>query len=56
MERLKKKVFLFLANKLVEKIPDSRNGKEHYRSFLRKRSRKSVFTQHPKTRHKLSRL
>ena len=37
---MKKK--LFLANKLMEKIPDLRNAKEHYQSFLRKKDRKSV--------------
>ena len=33
---------LFLANKLIEKITDSRNAKEHYQSFIRKNPTKSV--------------
>ena len=33
---------LFLANKLIEKIPDPRNAKEHYQSFIRKKNAKSV--------------
>ena len=33
---------MLLANKLIEKIPDSCNAKEHYQSFLRKKSTKSV--------------
>ena len=41
MERLKKKMRLY-ANKLIEKIPDPRNGKEHYQSFIRKKTTKSV--------------
>ena len=40
MKHLKKK--LFLANKLIEKITDSRNAKEHYQSFIRKNPTKSV--------------
>ena len=36
MKRLKKKDLLLLANKLIEKVPDPRNAKEHYQSFLRK--------------------
>ena len=36
----KKKDLLLLANKLIEKIPDSRNAKEHYQSFLRKKNTK----------------
>ena len=31
-----------MANKLIEKIPDPRNAKEHYQSFIRKKYRKSV--------------
>ena len=31
-----------LANKLIEKIPDPRNAKEHYQSFTRKKNTKSV--------------
>ena len=42
MKRLKKKDLLLLANKFIEKIPDPRNPKEHYQSFVRKKNRKSV--------------
>ena len=43
-----------LANKLIEKVPDPRNAKEQYESFLRTKSRKSVnqseiITYQPKT-------
>ena len=43
-----------LANKSVEKVPDARNAKEHYQSFIRKKNRKSVkqseiITYQPKT-------
>ena len=30
MKRLKRKDLLLLANKLIEKLPDPRNAKEHY--------------------------
>ena len=40
MKRLKKKDLLLLVNKLKEKIPDSRNAKEHYQSFIRKKKKK----------------
>ena len=33
---------LWLSNKSIEKIPDSRNAKEHYQSFIRKKNTKSV--------------
>ena len=33
LKRLKKKDLLLLANKLVEKIPDPSNAKEHYKSL-----------------------
>ena len=36
----KKKDFLLLANKLMEKIPNPHNAKEHYLSFIRKKNRK----------------
>ena len=36
MKHVKKKL-LFLANKLIEKIPDSCNTKEHYQSFTTKK-------------------
>ena len=42
MKRLKRKDLLLLANKLMEKVPDSCNAKEHHKSFLRKKNRKSV--------------
>ena len=31
-----------LANKLIEKLPDLCNTKEHYQSFIRKKNTKSV--------------
>ena len=31
-----------LTNKLIKKIPDPRNAKEHYQSFIRKKNTKSV--------------
>ena len=34
MKRLKRKDLLLLANKLIEKVPDPRNAKEHYETFL----------------------
>ena len=39
---LKKKDLLLLTNKLIEKIPDPCNVKEHYQSFTRKKNTKSV--------------
>ena len=42
MKHLKEKDLLLLANKEIEKVPDPRNAKEHYQSFLRKKNRKSV--------------
>ena len=42
MKRLKRKDLLLLANKLIDKVPDSCNAKEHYESFLGKKTRKSV--------------
>ena len=42
MKRLKKKDLLLLANKLIEKIRDPRNAKEHYQSFIRKKNTKSL--------------
>ena len=41
MEHLKRKDLFLLANKLIENVPDPRNAKEHYESFLRKKNRKS---------------
>ena len=54
MKRLKRKHFLLLATKLIEKILDPRNAKEHYQSFIRKKNTKLVkqlklITYHPKT-------
>ena len=40
MKCLKRKDLLLLANKLIEKVPDPRNAKEHYESFLRKKKQK----------------
>ena len=42
MKRLKQKDLLLLANKLMEKIPDPQNAKEHYQLFIKKKNRKSV--------------
>ena len=38
----RKKDLLLLENRLIQKVPDPRNAKEHYESFLRKKNRKSV--------------
>ena len=51
---LEKKDLLLHASKLIEKVPDPRNAKEHYQSFIRKKNRKSVkqseiITYQPKT-------
>ena len=53
-KKKKKKGLLLLATKLTVKLPDPRNAKEHYQSFIRKKNTKSVkqskiITQHPKT-------
>ena len=40
MKPLKRKDLLLLANKLIEKIPDPCNAKEHYQSFLKKEKQK----------------
>ena len=45
---------LLLANKLIEKIPDPRNSRKYYQSFVRKKNTKSVkqsetITNQPKT-------
>ena len=42
MKRLKRKDLLLLANKLIVKVTDPRNGKEHYESCLIKKNIKSV--------------
>ena len=44
---MKKKDLLLIANKLIQKIPDPQNVKEHYQSFIRKKNTKSV--KQPKT-------
>ena len=54
MKHLTKKDLLSLANKLIKNIPDPRNAKEHYQSFIIKKNRKSVkqseiITYQPKT-------
>ena len=66
---LKRKYLLLFTNKLIEKILDPRNAKQHCQSFIRKKKRKSVkkkiknnyyvdiksvLTVHPQTSHKLS--
>ena len=33
---------MLLANKLIRKIPDPRNAKEHYQLFIRKKNIKSL--------------
>ena len=50
---------LVLANKLLEKIPNPCNAKEHHQSFIKKKNSKSVKqskinTHQSKTSHKLS--
>ena len=42
MKCLKKKDLSLLTNKLIERIPDARNAKDHYHSFIRKKIRKSI--------------
>ena len=42
MKHLKRKYLLLLANKLIEKMSDHCNAKEHYQAFWRKKHRKSV--------------
>ena len=59
MKRLKRKALLLLATKLIEKTPDPHNGKEQYRSFIRKKNAKPVkqsktITQEPKSFEKLN--
>ena len=38
----KKKDSLLLDNKLIKKIPDLCNAKEHYQSSIRKKNTKSI--------------
>ena len=42
MKRLKKKDLWLFAHKLIEKVPNPHNTKEHYESYLRKKPRKLV--------------
>ena len=54
MKSLKKKDLPLLGNKLTHKIPDPRNAKKHYQSFIRKKNIRSVkqseiITYQPKT-------
>ena len=54
MKLLKKKQVLLLpAKKLIEKIPDPHNAKEHYHLFIRNKSTKlvkqKIITYYPKT-------
>ena len=69
MEGLNKKGLLLIANKLIKNIPDLRNAKGHYKSFIKQseiityqpRSFQNpnlinirlIITEHPKTSHKL---
>ena len=39
MENQRKKELQLSAIKLTEKIPDPRNSKEHYQSFIRKKTK-----------------
>ena len=38
----KKKKLLLITNKLIEKIPDLCDAKEHYQSFIRKKNTNSI--------------
>ena len=40
MKRLKRKDLLLISTKLTEKIPNPRNAKEHYQSFIRNKNTK----------------
>ena len=42
VKHLKRKDLLLLSAKLIEKIPDPHNAKEHCQSFLRKKNINSV--------------
>ena len=51
---IKEKNLQLFVTKLTEKIPDPRNAKEHYQSFLRKKNtklskRSKIITQQPKS-------
>ena len=39
MKRLNGKDLLLITNKLIRNIPDPCNGKEHYQSFITKKTR-----------------
>ena len=41
-ETLEKKDLLLLGIKLIEKIPDPCNAKEHYQSFIKKKKKKNT--------------
>ena len=54
MKHQKEKDLQLFPTKLTEKIPNPRSVKEHYQSFIRKKSTKSIkqskiITQQPKT-------
>ena len=42
MKRLKRKDLLLFAHNLIGEVPNFRNAKQHYESYLRKQNRKSV--------------
>ena len=42
IETIGKNDLLMFATKLIEKVPDPHNAKQHYESFLRKKNRKLV--------------
>ena len=41
-KKKKKKELLLFENRLIEKVPHTRNAKRSYESFLKKKNRKSV--------------
>ena len=41
-KKKKKKDLLLITNKLIEKIPDLCDAKEHYQSFIRKKNTNSI--------------
>ena len=44
MKRLRKQIYCCLQTKLLDKIPDPRNGKEHYQSFIRKKQQHNTIS------------
>ena len=42
LKKKKKKDLLLITNKLIEKIPDLCDAKEHYQSFIRKKNTNSI--------------